>query len=151
MCTQYTFVEKKIENTCPKYSHLLPGLAPWLTLSGSNYPCLEQFLWSPSFQTIEHRLCSDRTSCTTWERTIYKSTLVISKSKRFSEIFRDILTSKYQICRIEEKIIQTTHFTNEYVIWPLKLEMHRIYCGKEEKLLLRSNFSSFPQYFVTWY
>ena len=22
------------------------------------------------------------------------------------------------------------------------------YCGKEEKLLLRSNFSSFPQYFV---
>ena len=24
------------------------------------------------------------------------------------------------------------------------------YCGKGEKLLLRSNFSSYPQYFVTW-
>ena len=25
------------------------------------------------------------------------------------------------------------------------------YCGKGEKLLPRSNFSSFPQYFVTWF
>ena len=30
-----------------------------------------------------------------------------------------------------------------------KLEIYWKYCGKEEKLLLRSNFSSFPQYFVT--
>ena len=30
----------------------------------------------------------------------------------------------------------------------LKLEIYWKYCGKEEKLLLRSNFSSFPQYFV---
>ena len=29
-----------------------------------------------------------------------------------------------------------------------KLEIYWKYCGKEEKLLLRSNFSSFPQYFV---
>ena len=32
-----------------------------------------------------------------------QSTLVISNSKGFSEILRDILTSTYQICRIEEK------------------------------------------------
>ena len=30
----------------------------------------------------------------------------------------------------------------------VKLEMYWKYCGKEEKLLLRSNFSSFPQYLV---
>ena len=39
----------------------------------------------------------------------------------------------------------------EVKIWPL-LELENVttgkkYCGKEEKLLLRSNFSSFPQYF----
>ena len=28
------------------------------------------------------------------------------------------------------------------------LEIYRKYCGKEEKLLLKSNFSSFPQYFL---
>ena len=28
--------------TSLNYHHLLPNLAPWLTLSGSNYPCLEQ-------------------------------------------------------------------------------------------------------------
>ena len=31
------------------------------------------------------------------------STLIISKSKELSEIIRDIRTSSYQICRIEEK------------------------------------------------
>ena len=29
------------------YRYLLPDLAPWLTLSGSNYPCLEQFSMVP--------------------------------------------------------------------------------------------------------
>ena len=38
------------------------------------------------------------------------STLVISKSKGLYEIFRNIHTSTYQICRIEEKINQTTTF-----------------------------------------
>ena len=45
------------------------------------------------------------------EDVIYiQSTLVISKSKRLSEILRDIRTSAYQICRIEEKINRTTIF-----------------------------------------
>ena len=39
---------------------------------------------------------------------LIQSTLVISISKGLSEILRDIRTSTYQICRIEEKIIQTT-------------------------------------------
>ena len=29
------------------YHYLLPDLAPWLTFSGSNYPCLEQFSMVP--------------------------------------------------------------------------------------------------------
>ena len=37
-------------------------------------------------------------------------TLVISNSKGLSEILRDIRTSTYQICRIEEIIIRTTTF-----------------------------------------
>ena len=48
---------------------------------------------------------------------IYKeiqSTLVISNSKGLSEILRDIRTSTYQICRIEEKMILTTTF-NKYI------------------------------------
>ena len=40
--TQHTISEEKIENTSLNYRHLLPDMAPWLTLSGSNYPCLEQ-------------------------------------------------------------------------------------------------------------
>ena len=44
-----------------------------------------------------------------------QSTLVISQSKGLSEILRDICTSTYQICRIEEKQIEQTHFTNYYV------------------------------------
>ena len=43
-----------------------------------------------------------------------QSTLVISNSKGLSEIFRDIRTSTYQICRIEENIIRTTTF-NKYI------------------------------------
>ena len=39
-----------------------------------------------------------------------QSNLVISNSKGLSEILRDIRTSTYQICRIEEKITRTTTF-----------------------------------------
>ena len=49
-----------------------------------------------------------------------QSTLVISNSKGLSEILRDIRTSTYQICRIEEKLIR---LTNICVIGLLKLEI----------------------------
>ena len=39
-----------------------------------------------------------------------QSTLVISKSKGPSETLRDIRTSTYQMCRIEENTNQTTEF-----------------------------------------
>ena len=45
-----------------------------------------------------------------WTRKMFlssfiQSTLVISNSKGLSEILRDIRSSTYQVCRIEEKII----------------------------------------------
>ena len=43
-----------------------------------------------------------------------QSTLVISNSRGLSEILRDIRTSTYQICRIEEKLIRLTTF-NKYM------------------------------------
>ena len=43
-----------------------------------------------------------------------QSTLVISNSKGLSEILRDIRTSTYQICRIEEKLARLTTF-NKYM------------------------------------
>ena len=45
-----------------------------------------------------------------WTSFAYKSTPVISETKELSEMFRDIRTSTYHICRIEEKIIRTTTF-----------------------------------------
>ena len=50
------------------------------------------------------------------------STLVISNSKELSEILRDIRTSTYQICRIEEKIIRTTIFNKYICNWTLEVE-----------------------------
>ena len=54
-----------------------------------------------------------------------QSTLVISNSKGLSEILRDIRTSTYQICRIEEKIIRTATFSKN--ICNLILEVSYIY------------------------
>ena len=52
-----------------------------------------------------------------------QSTLVISNSNGLSEILRDIHTSTYQICRIEEKekIIRTTTFHKYICNWTLEV------------------------------
>ena len=55
------------------------------------------------------------------DNVLIQSTLVISNSKRLSEILRDIRTSKYQICRIEEKIIRTITFNKYLCNWTLKI------------------------------
>ena len=47
-------------------------------------------------------------------KTNIQSTLVISNSKGLPEILRDIRTSTYQICRIEEILIRLTTF-NKYM------------------------------------
>ena len=40
--TQHTIILHKLEKAPLNYIHLPPGLALWLTFSGSNYPCLKQ-------------------------------------------------------------------------------------------------------------
>ena len=43
-------------------------------------------------------------------------TLFTSKSNGPSKTLRDIRTSTYQICSIEEKQFEQSNFTNDYVI-----------------------------------
>ena len=50
-----------------------------------------------------------------------QSTLVISNSKGLSEILRDIRTSTYQICRIEEKLIRLTTFNKYMCNWTVEV------------------------------
>ena len=63
--------------------------------------------------------------CASKRRSFYgravQSTLVISNSKGLSEILRDIRTSTYQICRIEEKLIRTTTFNKFICNWTLEV------------------------------
>ena len=51
-----------------------------------------------------------------------QSTLVISNSKGLSEILRDIRSSTYQICRLEEKINRTTAFNKCICNWTLEVK-----------------------------
>ena len=50
-----------------------------------------------------------------------QSTLVISNSKGLSKILRDIRTSAYQICRLEEKINRLTAFNKCRCNWTLEV------------------------------
>ena len=72
-----------------------------------------------------------------------QSTLVISNSKGLSEIFRDIRTSIYRICRIEKKIIRTTTFNKFICNWTLEVTYSENIVEKRRNC----NFSSVPQYF----
>ena len=78
---------------------------------------------------------------------LLQSTLVISNCKGLSEILRDIRTSTYQTCRIEEKLNRLTTFNKYMCNWTLEVRDILKILWKEEKLLVRSNFSSFLQYF----
>ena len=75
-----------------------------------------------------------------------QSTLVISKSKGPSVSLRDICTLTYQISRIEENTNRRTELHKWTCnLTPLVRNICWIYCEKGKKLLLRSNFSSYPQ------
>ena len=45
--TQHTIIVQKIEKMSLNYRYLLPELVSWLTLSGSNYPCLKRISMVP--------------------------------------------------------------------------------------------------------
>ena len=77
-----------------------------------------------------------------------QSTLVISNSKGLSEILRDIRTSTYQICRIEEKLIRLITFNKYMCNWTLEVRDILKILWKRGEIAPRSNFSSFLQYFL---
>ena len=89
------------------------------------------FLAISDFYSISLRVPSD-----------IQSTLIISKSKGRYEILRDIRTSTYQICRIEEKIIRITKFNKYICNWTLEVrDILKI-------LWKRGEIAPFPQYFL---
>ena len=74
-----------------------------------------------------------------------QSTLIISNSRGPSEILRDIRTSTYQICRVEEKLIRLTIFNKYMCIWTLEVRDILKILWKRGEI---APFSSFPQYFL---
>ena len=81
-----------------------------------------------------------------WE--LYYSRLLLSRIPRDSIKYFEISIPRHiRFAELRKKLFEQPHLTNIYVNWLLKLEIYLKYCGKEEKLLLRSNFSSFQQYF----
>ena len=78
------------------------------------------------------------------------SRLSLSRIPRDSVKYFEISIPRHiRFAELRKQSIDQPYLTNVYVIWLLKLDVYWKYCGKEEKLLLRSNFSYFPQYFVT--
>ena len=79
---------------------------------------------------------------------IVQSTLVISNSKGLFEILRDIRSSTYQVCRIEEKIIWLTTFNKLIGNWTfevrdiLKILWKRGEIAPKEQFLLFSTIFS---------
>ena len=67
---------RKSRKNSLNHRYLLPDLAPWLTLSGLNYPCLEQFLWS--------QRCSSHWSLTVHCSPLIQNILDISTGKRMN-------------------------------------------------------------------
>ena len=64
------------------------------------------------------------------------SRLSLSQSPRDSlKYFQISVLRHIRFADLRKKCIEQPNFTNEYVIWLLKLEIHWKYCGKEEKLL----------------
>ena len=57
---------------------------------------------------------------------VLQSNLVISNSKRLSEILRDIRTSTYQTCRIEEKLPGLTTFNKYMCNWTVEVGVRNI-------------------------
>ena len=78
------------------------------------------------------------------------SRLSLSRIPRDSLKFFEISELRHiRFAEMGTKYLEQLHLTTICVPGLSKLKIYWKYCGKEEKLLLRSNFSSFPQYFFT--
>ena len=79
------------------------------------------------------------------------SRLSLSRIPRDPLKYFEVSEPRHSVCRTEEKIIRTTTFNKYICNWTLEVRDILKYCGKEEKLLLKSSFSSFPQYFLDFH
>ena len=76
-----------------------------------------------------------------------QSTLVISNSKGLLKYFEISVPRHIKFAELRKKYFEQPHLTNICVTGLLKFgHILKILWKREEKLLLRSNFSSFPQY-----
>ena len=55
--TQHSIILKKIEKTSLNYPYMPPDLMLWLTLSGSEYQCLELISMTPKMFDLLKLLC----------------------------------------------------------------------------------------------
>ena len=78
-----------------------------------------------------------------------QSTLVISNVKGLSEILRDIRTSTYQICRIEEKLIRLTTFNKYMCNWTLEVRDILKILWKRGEIAPKEQFLLFSTIFFT--
>ena len=131
-------------------------------------PCADRIIgqytmyeWRAKARMItEHAAQDDMNMCILRMRedmlSLVANYFIITVDSRYLEFQGNLWnSSRYPYLEISElqkwgkQYIEQPHLTNACVIWLLKLETYWKYCGKEEKFLLSSNFSSFPQYFVT--
>ena len=80
--------------------------------------------------------------------------MILKKIHCRLEVWCNTVDSRY--LEIKGTIINTSRYPYFDISWlcnltPLIRNIYWKYCGKGEKLLPRSNFSSFLQYFVTWF
>ena len=114
------------------------GQGPTALAVGAGGGCLDIFTLVYPFSALSPSL---------WETTRYRLKYCLKGS-----LSPKTTKSTYQMCSSEEKTIWTTKIYKWLCnLTPLLRNIYWKYCGKGEKLLPRSNFSSFPQYFVTWF
>ena len=137
--------------------HMSPSWLFWksITLKPELGGVCSQAYYSVAYEETQSPRVSDFRDfvCSLYPKAILfylYSRLLLTRIPRDSlKHFEISVPRNIRVAEVRKPINRTTLLTNECVIWLLK-EIYWKYCGKEEKLLLRSNFSSFPQYFVTY-
>ena len=102
--------------------------SPWMSLNGSLFDSFWQSRVPTPFNLLSFQIflffftvIFTLISAIVKFVLVVQSTLVISNSKGLSKILRDIRTSTYQICRLEEKINRTTAFNKCRCNWTLEV------------------------------
>ena len=147
-------------NVCPVAVAILEEVALYLQIcNGYFYQVSESWPMDLVFKTTSDFLI-DQKIFFTWSfiycLTVFIYLLCLKYSRlSLSRTPRDSMNiSRYPYFDISDlrnwgkQFIEQSPLTEWVCNLTPELEIYWKYCGKEEKLLLRSNFSSFPQYFV---